>query len=147
MPLIPALGRQKQGEFWVRGQPGLQSKFQDSQGYTEKPYLENKINKQTTATKNQDFQALGGAESEGKAIQRLPHLGIHSIYNHQTQTLLWMPKSACWQEPDISVPWEALPVPEKHRGGCSQPSNGLGTGFRMKELEKGPKERKGIATP
>ena len=28
------------------------------------------------------------AETEGKAIQRLPHLGIHSIYSHQTQTLL-----------------------------------------------------------
>jgi hypothetical protein len=28
--------------FWVRGQPGLQSKFQDSQGYTEKPCLEEK---------------------------------------------------------------------------------------------------------
>jgi hypothetical protein len=24
----------------VQGQPGLQSEFQDSQGYTEKPYLE-----------------------------------------------------------------------------------------------------------
>jgi hypothetical protein len=29
-----------------------------------------------------------GAETEGKAIQRLPHLGIHPIYSHQTQTLL-----------------------------------------------------------
>jgi hypothetical protein len=29
-----------------------------------------------------------GAEMEGKTIQRLPHLGIHHIYNHQTQTLL-----------------------------------------------------------
>jgi hypothetical protein len=38
-PLIPALGRQKQADFWVRGQPGLQSEFQDSQGYTEKPCL------------------------------------------------------------------------------------------------------------
>ena len=36
-----------------------------------------------------------GAETEGKAIQRLPHLGIHPIYSHQTQTLLWMPTSAC----------------------------------------------------
>jgi hypothetical protein len=42
MPLIPALGRQRQVDFWVRGQPGLQSEFQDSQGYTEKPCLENK---------------------------------------------------------------------------------------------------------
>jgi hypothetical protein len=28
-----------------------------------------------------------GAEPEGTTIQRLPHLGIHSINNHQTQTL------------------------------------------------------------
>jgi hypothetical protein len=40
MPLIPALGRQRQVDFWVRGQPGLQSEFQDSQDYTEKPCLE-----------------------------------------------------------------------------------------------------------
>jgi hypothetical protein len=31
--------RQRQEVFWVRGQPGLQSEFQDSQGYTEKPCL------------------------------------------------------------------------------------------------------------
>jgi hypothetical protein len=40
MPLIPALGRQRQADFWVRGQPGLHSEFQDSQGYIEKPCLE-----------------------------------------------------------------------------------------------------------
>jgi hypothetical protein len=39
-PLIPALGRQKQADFLFPGQPGLQSEFQDSQGYTEKPCLE-----------------------------------------------------------------------------------------------------------
>ena len=31
------------------------------------------------------------AEAEGRTIQRLPHPGIHPIYNHQTQTLLHMP--------------------------------------------------------
>ena len=36
-----------------------------------------------------------GAESEGKAIQRLLHLGIHPIYSCQTQTLLWIPTSDC----------------------------------------------------
>jgi hypothetical protein len=48
MPVIPALGRQRQRQvdFWVRGQPGLQSEFQESQGYTEKPCLE-QTNKQT----------------------------------------------------------------------------------------------------
>jgi len=40
MPLIPVLGRQKQVELRVQGQPGLQSEFQDNQGYTEKPCLE-----------------------------------------------------------------------------------------------------------
>ena len=28
-----------------------------------------------------------GAETEGMTIQRLPHIGIHSIKNHQNQTL------------------------------------------------------------
>jgi len=32
------------GGFLSRGQPGLQSEFQDSQGYTEKPCLENNNN-------------------------------------------------------------------------------------------------------
>jgi hypothetical protein len=44
-PLIPALGRQRQADFCVQGQPGLQSEFQDSQGYTEKPCLK-QTNKQ-----------------------------------------------------------------------------------------------------
>jgi hypothetical protein len=36
----PALGRQRQVDFWVRGEPSLQSEFQNSQGYTDKPCLE-----------------------------------------------------------------------------------------------------------
>ena len=51
-PLIPALGRQRQEDFWVRGQPGLQSEFQDSQGYTEKPCLEKKNKKTKNKKKN-----------------------------------------------------------------------------------------------
>jgi hypothetical protein len=51
MPLIPALGRQRQADFRVRGQPGLQSKFHDSQGYTEKPFLEKQKQKQKNKTK------------------------------------------------------------------------------------------------
>jgi hypothetical protein len=35
------------------------------------------------------------AETEGIAIQKLSHLGIHPINNHQTQTLLQMPTRAC----------------------------------------------------
>jgi hypothetical protein len=35
------------------------------------------------------------AETRRKAIQKLPHLGIHPIYSHQTQTLILMPVGAC----------------------------------------------------
>jgi hypothetical protein len=35
-----ALGRQRQADFWVWGQPGLQSEFQDSWDYSEKLCLE-----------------------------------------------------------------------------------------------------------
>jgi phenylpyruvate tautomerase PptA (4-oxalocrotonate tautomerase family) len=55
-PLIPALGRQRQADFWVRGQPGLQSEFQDSQGYIEKPCLEKTKNKKQTKNKQTNKQ-------------------------------------------------------------------------------------------
>ena len=50
-----------------------------------------------------DTESKCGAETEGKTIQRLPHLGIHPIYSHQTQTLLWISTSACSQELDRTV--------------------------------------------
>ena len=87
------------------------------------------------------------AESEGKTIQRLPHLEIHPIYSYKSQTLLWMPTSTCWPEPDIAVTWEALLVHDKYRGGHSHPAIDLSTGSPMEELEKGPKELNGFAAP
>jgi hypothetical protein len=42
-----------------------------------------------------NIESRCGAETEGKAIQTLPHLGIHPIYSHQTRILLWMPGSTC----------------------------------------------------
>jgi hypothetical protein len=42
-----------------------------------------------------NIETTCGTEIKGKAIQRLHHLGIHPIYSHQTQMLLWMPESAC----------------------------------------------------
>jgi hypothetical protein len=54
-PLIPALGRQRQADFWVQDQPGLQNEFQDSQGYTEKPCLKKQKQKQN---KNPEWPVL-----------------------------------------------------------------------------------------
>jgi hypothetical protein len=87
-----------------------------------------------------------GAEMEGRTIQRLPHQRIHLINNHQTQTLLHMPARFCWQDPDIAVSYEAMPVPGKYRSGCSMLSIGWNTGSPMKELEKVSKDLKGSAT-
>jgi hypothetical protein len=50
----PVLGRQRQADFWVWGQPGLQSEFQDSEGYTEKPCLEKKKKKKRKKIKTKD---------------------------------------------------------------------------------------------
>jgi hypothetical protein len=78
---------------------------------------------------------------EGKTIQRLSHPGIHPIYNRQTQTLLHMPESFCWQDSDIAVSCEAMPVHGKYWSACSQ----WNTGPQMKELEKVPKDQEGSA--
>jgi hypothetical protein len=51
MPLISALGRQRQVDLRVQSQPGLQSEFQDSQSYTEKPCLEKQTNKKRGSRK------------------------------------------------------------------------------------------------
>ena len=55
---LAALGRQRLADFWVWGQPGLQSEFQDSQGYTEKPCLEKQKHKtkQNKKKKKQQHQ-------------------------------------------------------------------------------------------
>jgi hypothetical protein len=42
-----------------------------------------------------DTETKYGAETEGQTIHRQPHLGIHPIYSHQIQTLLWMPTISC----------------------------------------------------
>jgi hypothetical protein len=86
------------------------------------------------------------AETEGRTIQRLPHQGIHPIYNHQTQTLLHMPARFCSQDPDRAISYEAMPKPGKYRSGCSQSSLGCNTGLLMKELEKVPMELQRSAT-
>ena len=87
------------------------------------------------------------AEMEGMTIQRLPHPGIQPINIHQTQTLLHMPQRFCWQDPDIAVSCEAMPVPGKYRTGCSQSSIGQSTRFPMKEPENVPRELKRSEAP
>jgi hypothetical protein len=88
MPLIPALGRQRQADSWVCGQPGLQSEFQDSQGYTEKPCLETSPQKKIKKSFGNILGYLGvyhGAPLVNDSIRCNPFLnGILSAIVVQT---------------------------------------------------------------
>jgi len=90
---------------------------------------------------------VNGAETEGKAIQRLPHLGIHPICSQQTQSLWLMPRSAWWQKPEMAVSWEAWPEPYWYRLRCLQLVTRVSMGTPVEELGKGLKELKVFATP
>jgi hypothetical protein len=59
---IPYTGEAEAGRsLWVWGQPGLQRKFQDSQGYTEKPCLK-RINEQMATQSNDIIKRLTGQQ-------------------------------------------------------------------------------------
>jgi hypothetical protein len=47
-------------------------------------------------------------------IQRLLHLEIPPINNHQKPDTILIPPWACQKEPDIAVSWETLPVSDKY---------------------------------
>jgi hypothetical protein len=74
-------------------------------------------------------------------------LVTHPIYIYPTQTLLWRPRSVCWQKLDIAVSWKSLPESNKYWGKCWQSTIELSIGYPMEQLKKGLKELKAFATP
>jgi hypothetical protein len=82
---------QKLGILKIQFMDHMKLKKKEDQGVDTLVLLrrENKI------PMGRDLETKCGAETEGMTIQRLLQLGIHPIYNHQTQTLLLMPTSAC----------------------------------------------------
>jgi hypothetical protein len=84
------------------------------------------LSKGSTGTKS-------GIETEGKAIQRLPHLGIHPICSHQTQTLLYAKKcllTGAWYGCPLRGSTRAWPIQmwmiaAKHRTNCRDPDEGV----------------------
>jgi hypothetical protein len=103
-----------------------------------------KVNKMLTGG---SMEIKCGAETEGKAIHRLPHLGIHHTCSHQTWMQLQMHGSSCLQEPDMAVPGEALQEPDKYRGRCYQPTIGLSLGFPDGGVGEGTKGAEGVCSP
>ena len=53
------------------------------------------LRRQNKILKGGNAETKCGAETEGKAFQRLPHLGIHVRYIYQIHILLWMSRTDC----------------------------------------------------
>jgi hypothetical protein len=102
LPLIPALGRRRQADFWVWSQPGLQSEFQDSHGYTEKPCLEKPKTKQTNKKNPQkqknktNKQTNKKTEPTGIEAQLYPASQSLVTDGHTSLTMLMYTAELCY---------------------------------------------------
>jgi hypothetical protein len=85
-PLILALGRQRQADFWIRCQPGLQSEFQDSQGYRETLSQKTKPNQPNKQTKNLNWSIIFLFLKNHQ--EALPQLGAISIIHERATACL-----------------------------------------------------------
>ena len=72
----PSTQRQRQADFWVRGQPGLQSEFQDSQDYTEKPCLRKK--KKIEKKKKEMIKVLSDQRNANQNDHEIPLYTNHN---------------------------------------------------------------------
>jgi hypothetical protein len=58
-----------------------------------------------------------------------------------------MPRSVCWQEPGIAVPWKALPEPDQYRCRCLQSNIGLSQGTPNGGVRGRTEEAEGACNP
>ena len=85
-----------EADFWVWGQPGLQSKVQDSQGYKEKPCL--KTNKQTK-NKKQNHSEIQNQDLLGQKFREKK-----SVYAPMNMVCLTIKMSECEWPVNIMKP-------------------------------------------
>jgi hypothetical protein len=94
----PTTREAEQADFWVRGQPGLQSEFQDSQSYTEKPCLGEKKKKKkletTTTVLKINFlskSSWGPTRWQPFDLSSVPKNHMTVAGNWLLQVVLWSP--------------------------------------------------------
>jgi hypothetical protein len=71
---------------------------------------------------------------------------IHPVNNHKTQTLLHLATRYYWQDPDIAVSCEALPLPDNTEVDAHSHLLDGTQGPPVQALKKVPKELKGSTT-
>lgn len=74
---------------------------------------------------SQENRDKNKAETEGRAIWGLPHLGIHPFCTHQTWTLFLFQEVLAERN---LVPWEVRPATDEFRCGFLEPIIRLGLG-------------------
>jgi len=112
-------------------------------GWGGATYTSQNFNLELLLTKG-NTGTLSRAETKGKAIQRLPHLGIHPLCSHYTQILLLMSRSACWQVPAMDIFWEALLEPYKYIWGCLELPIWLSMGLQWWSKKKDRRSWRGF---
>jgi hypothetical protein len=107
-----------QVDFWVRGQSGLQSEFQDSQGCTEKPCLK----KQNKTKQN---------KKQKKSVKEY----IHSTYG--TYTIFTIKKRKAGREKTLQIVTKYKKDERDLTSIVRQPAGGGGGGSLIKGRGKG----------
>jgi hypothetical protein len=76
-----------EANFWVRGQPDLQSEFQDTQDYTEKTCQKTKQNK-TKQTNKKNQAAIGSQWRQGSLSGSRENVGLDILFEQRNCRLL-----------------------------------------------------------
>ena len=111
MLLIPARGRQRLAGLWVWGQPGPQSKFQNSQSYAEKPCLEKQKKKFQIEFKHKQATTLGKLEdhADGVSVTKWQKLPVTPIFDKWEEKLTgiskYMPDLMCFSKAHLMSSW------------------------------------------
>ena len=117
MLLIPVFGRQRQVDLQAWGQPGLQSEFQDSQGYTERSCLLPAPNTLKITTTNKKFSIRSRNSSPCIVISALSRQSQehHKFKDSLGYTVLpcpphwqssWRFGKQCWESWDLWRFWK-----------------------------------------
>ena len=114
MPFIPALRRQRQACLWVRGQPGLQSKFQESWAVTQR---------NPVMTKNTSFHNEYPTTDYEFLMNAFHSYPSHSFSNHFFSSFFLKHDFLC----NTSCPGLILytRLPQTHRGPLVSASPGI----------------------